>query len=48
MKQHNGMAGVCPICVSYPHGDPNYVSQNLAGHLSLRHKFDMEEVIQSE
>ena len=42
------MAAVCPICVTYPHGDPNYVSHNLAGHLELRHKYDMGEVIEND
>ena len=39
---------MCPICLTYPHGDPNYVSQNLAAHLQLRHAYDMGEVIENE
>ena len=42
------MAAVCPICITYPHGDPNYVSNNLAGHLEMRHQYDMGEVIENE
>jgi hypothetical protein len=42
------MAGICPICVTYPHGDPNYVSKNLYGHMIMRHQFDMGEVIENE
>lgn len=39
---------MCPICITYPYGDPNYVCRDLAGHLNLRHKFDMGEVIENE
>lgn len=39
---------MCPICVTYPHGDPNYVSQDLSGHLKLRHQYEMGEVIENE
>ena len=39
---------MCPICVTYPHGDPNYVSNDLSGHLKLRHAYDMGEVIENE
>lgn len=42
------MPGVCPICVTYPHGDPNYVSYNLHGHLMMRHAYEMGEVIENE
>lgn len=34
---------VCPICVTYPHGDPTYTTY-LSGHLRIRHQFDYEEV----
>ena len=44
-SKHSHKSAVCPICITYPYGDPNYVSQNLAAHLQLRHKYDMEEVI---
>lgn len=39
---------MCPICTTYPHGDPNYVSNNLGGHLEMRHQFDMGEVIEND
>ena len=42
------MPGVCPICITYPHGDPNYVSRDLHAHLLLRHQFEMGEVIENE
>ena len=49
MNQHHPrQAGVCPICITYPHGDPNYVSRDLSGHLELRHKYDMGEVIEND
>lgn len=48
MYAHKRLAGVCPICVTYPYGDPNFVSKDLNGHLQLRHKFEMGEVIENE
>lgn len=33
---------MCPICIVQEYGDPNYVSQDLLGHLKLRHKFDLD------
>ena len=48
MAQHQFMPAVCPICITYPHGDPNYVSRDLYGHLQLRHNFDMGEVIEND
>lgn len=48
MNEHRRMAGVCPICITYPHGDPNYVSSNLHAHLMMRHAYEMGEVIENE
>jgi hypothetical protein len=31
---------LCPICVSLPHGDPNYIVQNFYAHAERRHGFD--------
>ena len=45
---HNGQAGVCPICITYPYGDPTYVCRNLSAHLDTRHTYDMGEVIENE
>jgi Drought induced 19 protein (Di19), zinc-binding len=41
-KKHKSKAGVCPICVSQPYGDPNYVSQNLFSHMNQRHQYDLD------
>ena len=41
-KKHKGMPGICPICVSQPYGDPNYVSANLSSHAKMRHLYDMD------
>mmetsp|Transcript_12502 Transcript_12502/g.20230 ORF Transcript_12502/g.20230 Transcript_12502/m.20230 type:complete len:210 (-) Transcript_12502:64-693(-) len=37
--------GVCPICLSMPWGNPNYISRNLVGHIKLRHKFEYNEYV---
>ncbi|CAI2379128.1 unnamed protein product [Moneuplotes crassus] len=40
--EHGDCPGVCPICVVQEYGDPNYVSQNLLGHMKHRHSYDMD------
>ena len=47
-EYHPGQPAVCPICITYPHGDPNFVSRDLSGHLKLRHAYDYGEVIENE
>ena len=41
-ERHSQMPGVCPICVAMPWGDPNFVSQDLEGHLHTRHQYDTD------
>ncbi len=47
-QKHRSIPAVCPICITYPHGDPNYVSNDLSGHLKVRHRYDMGEVIEND
>ncbi|XP_078249818.1 E3 ubiquitin-protein ligase RNF138 isoform X2 [Pogona vitticeps] len=34
---------ICPICMSFPWGDPNWVTRDLAAHLNQRHQLDYED-----
>ncbi|XP_031431166.1 E3 ubiquitin-protein ligase RNF114 isoform X2 [Clupea harengus] len=35
---------VCPVCVSLPHGDENYYSQNFIAHLNVRHSYYSQDI----
>lgn len=37
---HENGPAVCPVCVSMPWGDPNYVCNNWGHHMRLRHRFE--------
>ncbi|GBG27869.1 E3 ubiquitin-protein ligase RNF114 [Hondaea fermentalgiana] len=38
-------AAICPVCVTMPWGDPNYISRDVVGHIRLRHKFTYDEYV---
>lgn len=36
---------ICPICASLPGGDPNLVTDDFAGHLTLEHRSGPRDLI---
>ncbi|KAF4517009.1 hypothetical protein B566_EDAN009682 [Ephemera danica] len=38
---------VCPVCASLPGGDPNHVTDDFAGHLTLEHRSGPRDLISS-
>ncbi|PSN42349.1 E3 ubiquitin-protein ligase KCMF1 [Blattella germanica] len=36
---------VCPVCASLPGGDPNLVTDDFAGHLTLEHRSGPRDLI---
>ena len=47
LLMHPRQRAVCPICSSHAWGDPNYVT-HLAAHLSLRHAYDMNDLVDDD
>ena len=47
LLMHPRQRAVCPICSSHSWGDPNYVT-HLAAHLSLRHSYDMNDLVDDD
>lgn len=40
-----GLEVVCPVCAAQPGGDPNLVTDDFAGHLSLEHRSGSRDLI---
>ncbi|XP_058455456.1 E3 ubiquitin-protein ligase KCMF1 [Malaya genurostris] len=40
-----GLEVVCPVCAALPGGDPNLVTDDFAGHLSLEHRSGSRDLI---
>lgn len=36
---------VCPVCAAVPGGDPNHVTDDFAGHLTLEHRSGPRDLI---
>ncbi|TSK58117.1 Meprin A subunit beta [Bagarius yarrelli] len=39
---------VCPVCVSLPHGNPTYYSQDFMGHINLRHSYYIDNITNAQ
>ncbi|CAF4842138.1 unnamed protein product [Pieris macdunnoughi] len=46
-SDHNDttVAVVCPVCASMPGGEPNFVTDDFAGHLTLEHRSGPRDLI---
>ena len=44
-RNEGDKTGICPVCVSMPWGDPNYVCNNVINHIQRRHQFDYIEYV---
>lgn len=40
-----GLEVVCPVCAALPGGDPNLVTDDFAGHLTLEHRTGPRDLI---
>jgi len=39
------LSKVCPVCAAVPGGDPNHVTDDFAGHLTLEHRSGPRDLI---
>lgn len=40
-----GLEVVCPVCAALPGGDPNLVTDDFAGHLTVEHRTNTRDLI---
>lgn len=45
IPQFNLFQVVCPVCASMPGGEPNFVTDDFAGHLTLEHRTGPRDLI---
>jgi len=45
MMVYISLLQVCPVCAAVPGGDPNHVTDDFAGHLTLEHRSGPRDLI---